>query len=549
MLWWDRKARIAWELDELRRAGYEVDAPNITDDVVTVGIIVDLDGDKHRLEADFGDLYPYFRAEVRAPTLTFDHHQNPFFKNLCLVRRGADAGDVEQSLAALLQEQLPKILATGWAGAARPPESEVEQAEPVTAYFASEVGSAIFFDGAWKLPERFTTGRLTVVRDPESRKRPFRGVVAEVATMANERVLSAPAHLRQTGDRIEGYIVKLAAPILEPDAARLYAALKRTRLRGVHEGKTVVIAVVVPEEHAWRDASGEGWLFLVREGGNQCYFARPARAGENDLRARAPELRALDQKTVAVFGLGCIGAPSAIEFARSGAGALRLADCDTVDAGTTVRWPLGLPTVGHAKTDVIAQFIHTNYPRTKVGRFRGRIGATAGERPALFEMTEGASLVYDAGAEPDLSYFLADLARNRGLPYVGVSGTEGGWGGVVVRLRADGTTGCWYCLQRAREEGTIPAAPAATSSDVQPVGCMDPTFTGAGFDLATVALTGVRIAVATLLEGEGGYPAAPWDVLVIRLRDASGQLLLPQFEGFALPPYPDCPVCHGSGSI
>jgi hypothetical protein len=214
-----------------------------------------------------------------------------------------------------------------------------------------------------------------------------------------------------------------------------------------------------------------------------------------------------------------------------------------------VRWPFGLPTVGHAKTEVVAHFIRTNYPRTKVGRFGARIGATAGERAALFDMTEGASLVYDAGAEPDLSYFLADLARNRGLPYVGVSGTQGGWGGVVVRLRADGTTGCWYCLQRARDEGTIPAAPAATSSDVQPVGCMDPTFTGAGFDLATVALAGVRIAVATLLEGEGGYPAAPRDVLVIRLRDASGQFLLPQFEGFTLPPYPNCPACQASGSV
>ncbi len=40
-----------------------------------------------------------------------------------------------------------------------------------------------------------------------------------------------------------------------------------------------------------------------------------------------------------------------------------------------------------------------------------------------------------------------------------------------------------------------------------PRGCADPTFTGAGFDVATIALQGVRLVVGTLAGSiPGGYP-------------------------------------------
>src|SRR5215216_2105745 len=41
------------------------------------------------------------------------------------------------------------------------------------------------------------------------------------------------------------------------------------------------------------------------------YLARPGVAGRADLKARIPELAPLANHAVALFGLGCIGAPSA----------------------------------------------------------------------------------------------------------------------------------------------------------------------------------------------------------------------------------------------
>ncbi len=549
MEWLYRESRIRWELEQLRAGGFEFEEPTITDDLVTLRVFVEIDGERHRLEVDFFELFPYFRFEVRAPSLTLVHHQHPFGKNLCLMPRGTHHWDVGRSLASSLREQLPKVLATGGTVAPKDElDAEDRQAEPVTTYFPTEPTSAILFDGTWALPDDFRVGRLSVLRDPESRGRPFRGVVADISSLRNELLLSAPPHLSRRGERVEGYVIRLDEPVLEADATKLGERMRYEHLRGVHlPSKASVIALVMPEEHAWREANGSGWLFIVNERKRPSYFARPVRAGVADLRARAPELHGLATKTIAQFGLGCIGAVSAVEFAKAGVGALRVLDHDAVEAGTVLRWYLGLPVAGHRKTDVMTNFINAHYPLTAVAGYPARLGSTAGERVLLGQMLEGASLVYDATAEAGVSYFLADLARHHGVPYIGVSGTRGGWGGMVTRLRSDGTTGCGYCLERAKTEGIVPAAPADPNGEVQPAGCDDPTFMGAGFDLATIALAGVRTAVATLLEGEDGYPAAPSDITVVALRDADGRLIQPQFTGVNLSPYPDCPVCTASG--
>ena len=74
---------------------------------------VDVDGETLRLVVTFPDFYPYFRFEVQAPDLHLDHHQNPFEKNLCLLRRGTEHWDPGDTVASLLHEQLADVLKTG----------------------------------------------------------------------------------------------------------------------------------------------------------------------------------------------------------------------------------------------------------------------------------------------------------------------------------------------------------------------------------------------------------------------------------------------------
>ena len=284
------------------------------------------------------------------------------------------------------------------------------------------------------------------------------------------------------------------------------------------------------------------------------HFVRAHQAGRNDLTLRAPELKHLTNKAIAQFGLGSIGAPSALEFARAGIGDLRVCDFDSVDPGTMLRWPFGLSVLGLNKVDVIQRFIQRNYPYTKISAYQRKVGTI---RPAIpgvesedqfiERVCDQASLIYDATAEYGVQHFLSDWAHSRHVKYVGVQGTFGGWGGKVINIDPERTKGCWICCQLASRDEIIDhpfAAPEATGT-IQAVGCGDITFTGAGFDLCQIALSGVRVALGALGDGAvGTYPAADWDVLIINLRNKDGSAAPPQFKSYKLEKHPNCPRCN-----
>lgn len=288
----------------------------------------------------------------------------------------------------------------------------------------------------------------------------------------------------------------------------------------------------------------------------QGYMAKAFYASPKDLAMRIPELMPLREKTVAVFGLGCLGAPSALELTRAGVKCIRLVDYDTVDPATTVRWPIGFTAASHKKVMVLRDFIHQNYPYTKCEAFDFKVGAVReadsdqpSDQEVIERIVEGADLVYDSTSEIGVQHFLTDYAWNRRIPYIGLSGTLGGWGGKVFRVRPWSGTGCWYCYRIACDEGTIPEPPSAPEEQgtVQPTGCADPTFTGAGFDMLQIALTGVRMSASTLCEDTANaYPPINWDAVHIRLRSEDGLLIPPSFDTYKIKPHPECPCCRGN---
>lgn len=280
------------------------------------------------------------------------------------------------------------------------------------------------------------------------------------------------------------------------------------------------------------------------------YFCRASRANSDDLLLRTPELRSLREATIAIFGVGCLGATSSLEFARAGIGVLRLLDHDTFDPGTGVRWPFGLSATGRLKVDVLYDFIASNYPSTGVVTVPHNLGAVRGsgdgrtDREAVDEMIDGASLIYDSSAEVGVQHYLSEAARVRGIPYICISGTYGGWGGKIIRIVPGRSRGCWMCSREAFDDGTLVDPPCDLNGEVQPRGCGDVTFTGAGFDMAQIALAGVRATVSTLCAGlDGAYPASDWDVMTVAFRDNSGQLIAPRFEQFTLEKHRRCGVC------
>lgn len=286
---------------------------------------------------------------------------------------------------------------------------------------------------------------------------------------------------------------------------------------------------------------------------NYC-FTRAGRAGPEDVAGRIPELTPLRNATVALFGLGCLGAPAAIELAKAGVADLRILDHDTLDPGTLVRWPRGLTVSGHRKVEVIKQWIIDEYPHCKIEAWPFKLGGTRSQKDLrrlpdekiVADMTQDAALIFDATAEPGVHYYLADYSRELGIPYVGMSGTPGGWGGRVFRMKNDDSeSGCYSCYLLWSQDGKIIEPPFDPNGRVQAPGCGDLTFTGTGFDMLAIAMMGVRVVVSTLCGShDGGYPKMNWDVTHISFRNANGDLVPPVYEHYSLDVHPECPICN-----
>lgn len=286
------------------------------------------------------------------------------------------------------------------------------------------------------------------------------------------------------------------------------------------------------------------------------YMAKAFYASPKDLSSRIPELRPLQDKKIVVFGVGCLGAPSVLEFARAGIKEIHILDDDIVDPASTVRWPIGFMATGHKKVAVLKDFIQQNYPYTECQSHDFRLGKVKESNPSkhldqefIMDITQDCDLIYDATTELGVQHFLTDFTCSRQINYIGLAGTYGAWGGNVFRIRPWKGTGCFCCYLKSREEGTIPEPPSADEEQdlTQPTGCAEPTFTGASFDMLQIALMGVRMAVSTLCEGvDDAYPPITDDVVHIHLRNEDGLLIQPSFNTYQTSPNPECPNCHGN---
>jgi molybdopterin/thiamine biosynthesis adenylyltransferase len=214
-----------------------------------------------------------------------------------------------------------------------------------------------------------------------------------------------------------------------------------------------------------------------------------------------------------------------------------------------VRWALGWNGTGYPKTFVVAQHIAREYPRTKtisedfhIGTALRADGAVFHSHEKLTELVERAALVIDASANYRVSHYLSDLARQLGKPYVWVTTTPGAYGGVVGRIRPGKTFGCWHCFQRSLASGIIKMPADSGMKLVQPGGCMQATFVGAGVDSDVVSQLASRVAIATLCEGEPeGYRDFQWDVAVGDLYE-NGTPSPGEWTTYTLAVHPDCPA-------
>lgn len=536
------------------------------------------------LEVAYPDSFPYLRPEVFAPKLSLDRHQNPYRHNLCLLDRATRAWRPSCTAAQLIAEQGPKLLdrdAGGDPDAMR--AGEVPQGEPASRYFTPLMGTVVFIPEAFlHLPEEHKSGRMRLtVGQPEAKERLVRGCLSVVEVSdehgrkRNFDELKAPLATRFGQGSYNGSWVRLdkLPPGGSADANALLAAARQVEGCRAPEwqsaplggGKLRITGMVFREE-VGQGIHEDGWLFAVetlappaknakgkpvvgrRNAGPGRYVVHGHRLTARDLTERIPTLRGLSEKTVALAGVGAMGAPLSFELARAQLGELRLLDHDIVDTGTVVRWPIGITAAGFHKLAVAESVLPQNWPFTAIRAFAHHVGVVPGpdqeldrpEHEVVTEFLDGASIYVDATAEFGVSHLISRLADEAGIPQVYVWGTEGGWGGGVARV-IPGQTGCWMCLRKHIEDKHIKPPPYAETGLMQPRGCGTLTWTGSSFDALAIVAQAARVICGTLLHGRVGD--TPSDVFICSQPPDDGLATAPQWTPYELTRHPTCDYC------
>ena len=554
---------MAWELERLHEHArvVEVDQPKLAQGLLVVRFEWPFGEVFLPLEAHFPASYPFTRPQVRLLTGQDDwpeRHVSPVDGTICLLGRDTAQWSPEYYLAKLLLDQLENAL-TG-EGAEDP------QAEPADVWWnglASLPDSYCLVDSAWKFEEG-SQGKLEFGFALDEGEVPrIRGVIkkvlAEDGTVLAEWTGPLPADVAQAQRRlwVRWYRAKSVVLPREPVAVQL-REMRLKHLGGLGPAASVgknlsarPFVFIHPIEQLG-ELQGEGWIFGVDWGtprafdkkgpranhGIRLSFLPVLRAGPNDLRQRVPDAAPLEGKRIAVFGVGAIGAPIAIELARNGAAELRLVDHDIVEPGNSERWPLGAASWGRRKTDALANHLNDQFPGVivvQVNHQLGHLSEQYTDDSALAVAMADVDIVVDATVSSGVSYFLWDRCMRQGVPLVKVGATPTlGGGSVVLHVRGGG---CPVCLQYARTEKAVATPPGSHDKPlgIQPPGCGERTFTGADYDLQELSLQSVRLVVDTLRKGN-----MSGRVQTLALKDSAGERILPNWVEQPLPQHAAC---------
>lgn len=539
--------------------------------------------DPLHLEIGFSPMHPFCRPAVAAPEQSFERHQHPLSKGLCLLTQEVHQWNSLQNVAYFIDERLQQFLAAlearrqgRWEDAA---ELEEQSADPLMPYFADvcEESSVILFDGEMELPSS-DFGLMDIALSyqpfPAENGQSFQATIQRLNTVNG--ILIRNFKLPAQSDHqhlITGRWIRLDRPPFTDDSDLLLATaeaeLKKlsilqpeaiSKINELSKESLSITGIVYPEEVEYgQGRTGVGWIFIVGRqnfiagglGSLKTSLARGERVGEQEIFARLPVARSLRGKKVFLVGCGAIGSFAAVELARAGVGSLRLFDKDVVQPGNSLRWPLGRTAWGLKKSVALADFIIQNYPWTKVSAMSGSLGGAVTNEtslpsafaslPASLDQIRGliqeADLIIDATASTEVQHTLAYHCRDLNKPFIIGYATEGLAGGIVARFQPNSEI-CWVCVNKHWKDRTLPELRVDKNGVLTPIGCNQPTFTGGGFDLQEVSLEIVRSAVGIL--SNGAYDPGGWSVAILELLDDDGHRLLPRWTEHALPPHPDC---------
>jgi molybdopterin-synthase adenylyltransferase len=251
---------------------------------------------------------------------------------------------------------------------------------------------------------------------------------------------------------------------------------------------------------------------------------------------------------ITVIGVGSIGSAAVHGLATYGVGRIALADPERLLAHNLIRHQLSARHLGLMKVDALAEQIHSSWANTVIGPLALDASADADRMRPLFDVSAAVVCAAD-GVRP--RRVVSHLARRSGTPAVLACILEEGEIGEIIRLMPWPTKGCLLChRQHLADSGRFDPEPTLDLPYGQGTGPRP--MTAVAGDLQLVGQLAAKVAVATLLEGNGYYDQVlSADHLVVGLRPRPG--LPPPADvrraaelrwSVIGSPRPGCPSCH-----
>jgi molybdopterin/thiamine biosynthesis adenylyltransferase len=560
--------------------------------VVEFAGAVAVGGEVRRLRVVYPSNFPNVRPEVvydAAEAAPFARHQNPYERNLCLLRNEDFAWD-EDDTGAMMVRQAASLIEANLAGSQAVAAGEVDAPEPASAWLPyTEGASLIVLEQPHPAAVSGAFGEFTVAVRLPYPGYPFVQaflVGVEPADGGSKSAWRLSQTLRDAvglADEFKGSWVRTGEPppyLPGPDgrgrgghaeylkwAGGVDRKLDYRLSRQVNkQPKVKSFAAIYPDEGPQRGQFHDNWLVglelpemprhRLKQG---AMLLRPYLWTADDAARRVPSLRGLDAKQVMVFGLGALGSPLAAGLARAGVGRMLYVDPDVVDPGPFVRQDFDLRDVGLSKVMAALLRAKAANPRLEVEGFPMMFGGAAVDaadqqpgRDPLVEFAEtkarDCDLLVDTTGNPAVRQVVNEIGAAYGIPCVFAWVLNGAWGGRV--FRAEPGRACYECFRwRSGEFAPPPSDPADVPLYAR--GCGLPTFTGTGFDAAAVAGLATRLSVQTLLKEGGGatYPDAGGNLLHWGSRGEATGLDWPRVEQFTVEPDARCRVCHRYGRL
>lgn len=576
-MWWDVwPERLQAETRELDQLGYDwqIVPESREEGCLRLVVAIPEDGGVLNIEVTYPHTYPYFPPDVILRERSLRRHQHLVGKHLCLLKDGGrDWDPATDSLAVLLRDQLPVVLEIDRQGAVSDYAAEHEDliAEPFSSFLNYAAGSLIIAPGETP-PAEYQSGRLKFsgrLGDNSDQLR-VRALISEILSHKGDVLGGISVKLPTLDQSFSGYWLRLSGRPPDEAAGNTEYFLREAEkfipgfnkeVSNAPKGRTFIVGFLYADEVAWRE-NGDDWVFMSitikqkakrsRNAQLACELIRTDWGGPAALSNRVPFLSPVREKSVLLVGLGSLGSPLAIQLAKAGVKVLHMVDDDFLQMGNSVRWALGARYAGLPKVLAMGLHITNEYPYTKAVGHTFRIGAAFPQNPdakTLDSLCEEVDLVIDATANFRVSYYLSDLCKSKKTPYLWLTTTHGCQGGIVGRVLPGADQGCWHCFQRSLGDGRISQPKDSGREAIQPGGCSQSTFIGAGLDSDEVSLLAARLAVATLCRGEpNAYGDFDWNVAVGDFYNESGPIA-PEWTRSNLEIHPECSQCSQEISI